>query len=64
MNNRIKHERSEMDDSGHPHRSNFTFMYDNIQYTFDIYISGSHSVKFILKSGNGNTCMVTGIFNW
>ena len=64
MNNHIKRERSEMDTSSHAHHSNFTFMYDNIQYTFDIYISGRHSVKFILKSGNGNTCMVTGIFNW
>ena len=64
MNNHIKRERSKMDTSGHARRSNFTFMYDNIQYTFDINISGRHFVKFILKSGNGNPCMVTGIFNW
>lgn len=62
MNTRIKHGRSEMDNRDHSHHSIFTFMYDNIQYTFVIYISGYHSVIFMLTSGH-QQCEITGNLN-
>lgn len=64
MNKLIKDKHSEINANPSFDRSyHFTIMYNNIQYTFDINLSNK-LVKFILKSGNGNTCMVTGIFNW